>query len=51
VSLEVSPDLAYEASRSVLEGRRLWAAVDRPNLMIKIPGTKAGIPAVTALLG
>jgi transaldolase len=51
VSLEVSPDLAYDASRSVLEGRRLWAAVDRPNLMIKIPGTKAGIPAVTALLG
>ena len=51
VSLEVSPDLAYDASRSVLEGRRLWAAVDRPNLMIKILGTKAGIPAVTALLG
>lgn len=51
VSLEVSPDLAYDASGSVLEGRRLWLAVDRPNLMIKIPGTSAGLAAVTALLG
>jgi transaldolase len=51
VSLEVSPDLAYDTAGSVLEGRRLWAAVDRPNLMIKIPATKAGLPAVTALLG
>jgi transaldolase len=50
VSLEVSPDLAYDTEASVLEGRRLWAAVDRPNLMIKIPGTQAGLPAVTALL-
>jgi len=51
VSLEVSPDLAYDTLGSVHEGRRLWAAVDRPNLMIKIPGTKAGLAAVTALLG
>ncbi|MHB8613128.1 MAG: transaldolase [Candidatus Dormibacteraceae bacterium] len=50
VSLEVSPALAYDASGSVQEGRRLWAAVARPNLMIKIPGTKAGLPAITALL-
>ncbi|MHB8587410.1 MAG: transaldolase [Candidatus Dormibacteraceae bacterium] len=50
VSLEVSPDLAYDMSGSVLEGRRLWATVDRPNVMIKIPGTRAGLPAVTALL-
>jgi transaldolase len=50
VSLEVSPDLAYDTLGSVHEGRRLWAAVDRPNLMIKIPGTKAGLAAVTALL-
>lgn len=50
VSLEVSPDLAYDAEASVLEARRLWAAVDRPNLMIKIPGTSAGLPAVTRLL-
>ena len=50
VSLEVSPDLAYDTEASVLEGRRLWAAVDRPNLMIKIPATPAGLPAVTTLL-
>ena len=50
VSLEVSPELAYDISGSVDEGRRLWAAVDRPNLMIKIPATKAALPAVTALL-
>src|ERR1700682_2205497 len=50
VSLEVSPDLAYDTAGSVQEGRRLWAAVDRPNLMIKIPATKAGLLAVTALL-
>ena len=50
VSLEVSPDLAYDTLGSVHEGRRLWGAVDRPNLMIKIPGTKEGLAAVTALL-
>jgi transaldolase len=50
VSLEVSPDLANETSGSIQEGRRLWEAVDRPNLMIKIPATKAGLPAITALL-
>jgi len=50
VSLEVSPDLADDTEASVAEARRLWKAVDRPNLMIKIPGTAAGLPAVTTLL-
>src|ERR1700687_234682 len=50
VSLEVSPDLAYDTLGSVHEGRRLWVAVDRPNLMIKVPGTRPGLAAVTALL-
>jgi transaldolase len=50
VSLEVSPDLAHDTQGSVVEARRLWKAVDRPNLMIKIPGTQAGLPAVTTLL-
>jgi transaldolase len=50
VSLEVSPDLAYDTEGSVAEARRLWKAIDRPNLMIKIPGTQAGVPAVTTLL-
>ncbi len=50
VSLEVAPDLADDAEATVAEARRLWAAVDRPNLMIKVPGTAAGIPAVRRLL-
>lgn len=50
VSLEVAPDLADDAEATVAEARRLWAAVDRPNLMIKVPGTTAGIPAARRLL-
>jgi transaldolase/glucose-6-phosphate isomerase len=51
VSLEVSPKLAHETQKSIDEARRLWKAVDRPNLMIKIPSTPEGIPAVEVLLG
>jgi transaldolase len=50
VSLEVAPDLAHDADETVAEARRLWAAVDRPNLMIKVPGTAEGLPAVTRLI-
>ncbi len=50
VSLEVAPDLAADTEATVAEARRLWAAVDRPNLMIKVPGTPAGVPAVRRLL-
>ena len=50
VSLEVAPDLAHDTEGTVAEARRLWAAVDRPNLMIKVPGTAAGLPAVTRLI-
>ena len=39
VSLEVAPDLARDAAGTVAEARRLWQIVDRPNLMIKVPGT------------
>ncbi|MBN2147265.1 MAG: bifunctional transaldolase/phosoglucose isomerase [Anaerolineales bacterium] len=46
VSLEVSPALAYDASGTLTEAKRLWQWVDRPNLMIKIPATRAGLPAV-----
>ncbi len=46
VSLEVSPDLAHETAATLNEARRLWKMVDRPNLMIKIPATPEGIPAV-----
>ena len=50
VSLEVSPLLAHDTEGSILAARRLWAAVDRPNLMVKIPGTAEGLPAITTLL-
>lgn len=51
VSLEVSPQLAHDTDRSVAEARRLWKAVDRPNVMIKIPGTREGWPAIERCLG
>ncbi len=47
VSLEVSPALAHDTRATIHEAERLWAAVDRPNAMIKIPGTEAGLPAIT----
>ena len=50
VSIEVSPKLAQDTEGSVAEARRLWKALNRPNIMIKIPGTKAGLPAVRQLL-
>ncbi len=51
VSLEVSPHLAYRTRETVEEARRLWQAVARPNVMIKVPATPAGIPAIRQLLG
>ncbi|MDE0879916.1 MAG: transaldolase, partial [Sphingomonas bacterium] len=48
VSLEVSPYLANDTDGTREEAARLWAAVDRPNLMVKIPGTEAGVPAIAA---
>lgn len=51
VSLEVSPYLAMDTDATITEARRLWRAVDRPNLMIKVPGTKAGVPAIRQLIG
>jgi transaldolase/glucose-6-phosphate isomerase len=50
VSIEVSPLLAHDTEATVVEARRLWQAVDRPNLMVKVPGTIEGIPAVEALI-
>ncbi len=49
VSLEVSPHLAHDTAGTVAEARRLWRAVDRPNLMVKVPATREGIPAIEAL--
>ena len=50
VSLEVSPFLAHDTAGTIAEAHRLWAAVARPNLMIKVPATSAGLPAIEALL-
>ena len=50
VSLEVSPLLADDTQRTTDEGRRLWKLVDRPNVMIKVPATDEGIPAIEQLL-
>jgi transaldolase len=50
VSLEVSPELAHDTAGTVAEANRLWRAVDKPNVMIKVPATKAGIPAIRELL-
>src|SRR5262245_9370157 len=50
VSLEVSPTLARDTEGTVAEAGRLWGEVNRPNVMIKVPGTKEGWPAIQRLL-
>jgi transaldolase len=50
VSLEVAPDLAYDVEETIAEARRLRAAVDRPNLMIKVPATEPGVEAIRTLV-
>jgi len=50
VSIEVSPDLAHDTAGTIAQARELWARVDRPNVHIKIPATKAGLPAITETL-
>lgn len=51
VSLEVSPTLAGDTAGTIQEARRLWRKVDRPNLMIKVPATEQGLPAIQQLIG
>jgi transaldolase len=51
VSLEVSPLLALKTQETIDEARRLWKAVNRGNVMIKVPGTPEGIPAIRKLIG
>ncbi len=50
VSLEVAPGLAHDTAGTTADAKRLWAAVDRPNLMIKVPATPEGLPAITELI-
>jgi transaldolase/glucose-6-phosphate isomerase len=50
VSFEVDPDLAFDTQRTIEQAREYWDRVDRPNLMIKIPGTKEGTPAIEEMI-
>src|SRR2546426_469481 len=49
VSLETSPHLAYDAEGVIIQARRLWKAVGRPNVMIKVPATRPGLTAIRVL--
>ncbi len=51
VSIEVSPYLAHDTDATIAEARRLWREVDRKNLMIKVPATQEGLPAIRDLIG
>jgi transaldolase/glucose-6-phosphate isomerase len=50
VSLEVSPHLAHDTQGTIAEARRLWSALDRPNVLIKVPATLEGLPAIKTLI-
>lgn len=50
VSLEVSPHLVQDTAGTISEAERFWALLDRPNIMIKVPGTTAGLPAIVRLI-
>ena len=50
VSLEVNPHLAHDTQDTIEEARRLWKSVDRPNVLIKVPATLEGLPAITQLI-
>ena len=51
VSIEVDPRLAHDTDKTILQAIELWKIVDRPNLLIKIPATEAGLAAITAVVG
>ena len=51
ISLECSPKVANDTDATISEALRLWGAIDRPNLMVKVPATSAGIPAIRQLIG
>ncbi|OBK75235.1 transaldolase [Mycobacterium sp. 1164985.4] len=50
VSIEVDPRLAHDTDKTILQAIELWKIIDRPNLLIKIPATEAGIPAIASVL-
>jgi transaldolase / glucose-6-phosphate isomerase len=50
VSIEVDPDIAFDTEKTIDAARHYWQAVDRPNVMVKIPGTEEGVPAIEECL-
>ncbi|MDH2444420.1 transaldolase [Amnibacterium sp. CER49] len=50
VSIEVSPELAHDTDATIAEAKRLWSTIEKPNVMIKIPATVQGLPAITAAI-
>ncbi|GAA2753289.1 transaldolase [Amnibacterium kyonggiense] len=50
VSIEVSPELAHDTEATIAEAKRLWSTIEKPNVMIKIPATVEGLPAITAAI-
>jgi transaldolase len=50
VSIEVSPELAHDTDATISEAKRLWSTLEKPNVMIKIPATVEGLPAITATI-
>jgi transaldolase len=50
VSIEVSPELAHDTDATISEAKRLWSTIEKPNVMIKIPATVEGLPAITAAI-
>ena len=51
VSIEVSPDLSHDTQATLAEAERLWSAIGRVNVMVKVPATREGIPAIRDLIG
>src|SRR5712692_6653398 len=51
ISIEVSPYLAMQTGETIEEGRRLWRNIGRPNLLVKVPATRPGLPAIRTLIG
>ena len=50
VSIEVDPRLAHDTAGTIAAGKELWAIINRPNVMIKVPATIEGLPAITELI-
>lgn len=50
VSIEVSPDLAYETEKTIAEAQRLFSTIGKKNILVKVPGTKPGLPAIESLI-